>query len=146
MKTIKKIAFKRYVSSTLAFMIFFVSCQSPEARNSQVANYSGEELFSGLFFGEGEVVTLVPELYDRSQLKNYLINQEEIEAFKSFQSKAIATIQNNNPGFFESFKKDMTSGNHVQISNALKTSSAVLVKAVETMYGVKQSSFEQLTA
>ncbi|RAW03476.1 hypothetical protein [Pseudochryseolinea flava] len=145
MKTFKKIASKWYVSGVIALALFITSCQSPESKRSQVSSATGEELFIGLFFGEGKVAAMVPELYERSQLKNYLTSEAEIAAFKKFQQQAIQVIGESNPLFFKSFKRDITSGDHLRISAALKRSSAVLVRTIESMYGVKENDFLELT-
>lgn len=144
MRIFKRIASKWYVTSSLALMLFVVSCQSSGSTYSSVSRFSGEELFAGLFFGEGEVVEIVPELHERSQLKSYLSSEEEVAGFRAFQVKAIEAIRKENPQFFATFKADIQSGDHLRIQKAMQNSSEVLIGALEDMYGIKKKDFIRL--
>jgi SdpC family antimicrobial peptide len=92
-------------------------------------NFSGEEIYKGVFFLDGEVANLIPE-YEGIRLAD-VVSAEVISKYQAKENKVIEIIKSNNPTFFEEFKNDMTSGNHIQVQNAIKRGVEILKNTLE---------------
>ena len=103
------------------------SSQAPTAkRTPAVAHYSGEAIYRGLFWGEGDVaqlvggrtVTLSPGLAD-------------------VRDTLIGVIKTDDPGFFDRFGIVMQSGNRPKIDRTITDTWNVTSTALSSQYGVK---------
>ncbi len=134
---------------TAVCLLFVVAgCDSQQSTSSAplVKDYTGEQIFRGLLFGQGEVANLFPEIWEEgkisnsSELKNALEDDGKIleEAIKSPQALRaydvlVSQIQESHPDFFTEFEQAMESGNHLQVRNALSESGYVLADAAKAL-------------
>ncbi len=80
---------------------------------------SGEELFKGIFFGEGQVTQAIPELKNVFDQAGPMSAEEQNE-FNSIISETIDMIQSNHPQFFATFKSRIQSGDHFIIETTMQ--------------------------
>ncbi|MGW7932794.1 hypothetical protein ACWEWU_14330 [Staphylococcus xylosus] len=78
-----------------------------------VNNYSGEELFEGIFFGYGEVGKQLPELWEDTEFKNLKLTKGFEDRVHSLENQLKIKDKN----YFVKFKNDIISGNHIKIEN-----------------------------
>lgn len=79
--------------------------------------YTGEEIFSGIFFGQGEVDKLFPEIWEQQQAALKANDRE----YEKIRNEVISEIKTNKPGFFKEFGVEMRSGDHLRVQAALET-------------------------
>ncbi|WP_051263387.1 sporulation delaying protein family toxin [Tuberibacillus calidus] len=92
--------------------------------------YSGEELFRGLVFGQGDVAKLFPEMWGKSQLE--LTNSKE--SLKAVDL-VISQINKNSPNFFNHFKTVIESGNPYLIDQEGQEVKKVIKEAFKDING-----------
>lgn len=120
---------KNYIKLIISLVVCLTFCLPKETNKTEAAaQYSGEELFSGIYFGDGEVGKLFPEVWEKSDLKDFSKNPEVKEAIKSI----ISELEKNEEGYFENFRKAVTSGNHIKVKNQLNKTNSDIQKLVET--------------
>lgn len=88
--------------------------------------YTGEEIFSGINFGKGEVAKLFPEIWKSFHTNN----KDSLRAFDLLREKVVAEIKASDPTFMERYGREMQSGDHLRIDGALKESSAKITSAM----------------
>lgn len=85
------------------------------AASVQFASCSGEELYTGIFFGYGRAGGLIPTV------SSYVDQSIELSAAQRQRiDVVIAEIKASNPDFFNQFARDIWSGDHVVIRAALE--------------------------
>lgn len=142
MKNIKHYLFAAVASGVL----IFASCQKEKlsptpssstddstfAKASTSTNYnavSGEELFKGIFFGQGQVTQAIPELANVFNQAGQMSAEEQSE-FNAIMNETVAMIQNEKPQFFGNFKSGIQSGDHFEIDATMQDAAKVLAKSV----------------
>lgn len=85
--------------------------------------YSGKELFLGLFFGQGPVAKLFPELWQSAPP----LQAEE----KELVEKVVRRIELSNPSFFDNFQKAIYSGDHYTIETTMQNAANLILDALE---------------
>jgi hypothetical protein len=122
MKSIRKKS--QVLSFFMAITMLLFSCsqyeQSDFLKNNNTKNYSGEEIFKGIFFFQGEIpqkITLLKDEYIKlnSHKKNEQINQ----TLNDFATETIAFIKTIDKNYFDNFSKVMKSGNNFKIQETL---------------------------
>jgi SdpC family antimicrobial peptide len=86
--------------------------------NLHAQTYSGVDIFKGIYFAEGPVAQMMPELRDYN-IRNYTSDAEEIQESLDYQAEVISRIKSDDASYFQNFKAAMTSGNHYQIQTTL---------------------------
>lgn len=97
------------------------------AVEDRVAGLDGETIFRGIFFGKEPVAGLFPELWRK------LPNVEPGEAARlaELENQIIERMKSLDPSFFDRFREDMTSGNHLRIDEGLKEAASLFVEALD---------------
>ncbi|HET6583612.1 MAG TPA: hypothetical protein VFG69_09195 [Nannocystaceae bacterium] len=130
----------------------------PDDASDSARSYSGEELLLGVFFMDGPVAELFPELIDeiRQRNKSAASQEEENEAQRilsqvpdpsdlsdeerakldELEGKILARIRAEDPTFFERFADDMQSGDHFLVDAALAEAAEHVKVAVAAELGV----------
>ncbi|MEE4248525.1 MAG: hypothetical protein V2I33_24355 [Kangiellaceae bacterium] len=108
------------------------SINSRSSGQSSLAQFTGEQLFKGIFFFEGEVAELIPNL-SNLKLENFVSNEDELNGARATYNAIMDEIVLKHPNFYNNFKTVVLSKNHVQIrqelifaSNLIQTEIAVL--------------------
>lgn len=131
LKFIRKNGSKWYVTVPMCFvLLFYTSCTKEASKNSAKAkNYTGEELFRGLIFGEGTVAQQIPEITVKAT--DAATNSVDLKAISDLQDEIIANINTIQPDFLSTFKEEIQSGNRSLIAKALDDSRIILLKALQ---------------
>jgi hypothetical protein len=103
------------------------ACGGAEPRALSPA--SGEVLYRGLFFGQGEVTEQVPELREMFEWQANL-EPAQRAALTEFMDQVVAVIDRTQPGFFPEFAAAMQSGDHNRISRMTQRATGVTVAAL----------------
>lgn len=148
MKTIKK--FKSRVALLLSFLMLYTSCISDEELifNSKnvIEKHSGEEIFKGIFFSQGEFVNDIPSL-NRLNVKKEIFqeNQFYISSFPEIMKRKGVNVEKEinqrtdslinrvkiiNPEIFQELKESIMSRNPDATKSALKKSALVIRTAL----------------
>ena len=126
--------------------IFFISygCQNSGTDEQQTQlNYSGEEIFRGIFFSQGELPNQIEALKEEHEkTENIAKTNKDVKDFQlDFSKEIIKSINTLDPTFFTQFKKQMESKNYYAIQLAM-TNATKMIKAGG--YNSKYSGFFKL--
>ncbi len=147
MKVTRKIAQNPFMAIFMSGLIFFTtSCTKGalnpvSAGNSKYADYSGEDIFKGLFFFQNELsddVSHVKEI--KSEMNNLVLNgdvkltaersnltEKDINtSIKEMSDITISYISKNYPTFFDEFEQVMKSGNFYEMERVMDLSSQLI--------------------
>ena len=102
---------------------------------SPAASLSGEAIFRGLVFGEGVVAQKFPEVWGRITVDDASWTLEQRQAAIAVKRDLIADMRGADPTFFDRFRADMTSGQHLRIARAMDESGVRFTAAVEARTG-----------
>ena len=105
------------------------------------SNYSGEELFEGIFFLKGEVAQILPEIAEKSNLRN-LMDRQQKKDFLIIQQMVTKQIKQKHPSFFTNFKKDLESKNHQKILSALENGANLIAEIVNSSSPVNRMDID----
>jgi SdpC family antimicrobial peptide len=94
--------------------------------NAAQSKFSGEEIFLGIAFGQGEVGKLFPELWD--SLDEEELNSQEA---KEFTSSAIEKIKEQDPTYFDDLQSAVYSNDIQQIDKVIVRGYPLLSEAFE---------------
>jgi SdpC family antimicrobial peptide len=91
------------------------AADAPTESSTQLTEYSGQELYTGIFFGQGRAGGLVPSI------ASYVDSSGTMDAAKlQRMNDLVARIEAVQPGFFSTFAADVQSGDHLVIEAALR--------------------------
>lgn len=127
----------------ISSLMILVSCnqatpsagvQAGAPARSAFVKMSGEELFSAVVFGEGDAQKILPEIWNREDVREMKSNMSADEQKKLNQDIAstIANIKKADPMFFVRFKTEIQSGDYIRVSAILQESGNYLKKMVES--------------
>jgi hypothetical protein len=125
MKNIRELASKWYVNLPLCTLVAVISVQC----NSSVEQprvYSGEDLYRGIFLMQGEVadqISIFKKIKTEFPFEKDAVAMEE---FNNIVDEVILILKNDNPGFFEKFKSQIQSGDHLQVKEVLDQGAEML--------------------
>lgn len=121
MKKFRKTISKWQIITPIVCIFIFFSCYNDDETAIVKKEYSGEELFRGIFFLEGEVAqnleSLKPNLDEME--KTLRTNPEAQGYYNDFANEILKQIQILDPGFLDSFKEQIKSDNYYSIELAL---------------------------
>lgn len=104
--------------------LLFSSCENESVKPLN-QDFSGKELMEGLYFMSGNAVDLIEPL-NKVQLKS-ILNEVENNKMKLKISAFLDDFEQAYPGSFDSFKNQITSGNHALIGNAINSNAKALI-------------------
>lgn len=125
----------------LVALILFVTFQKSDAAVSLGSRFTGEQIFRGLFFGEGEVAANIPEL-NGLHVSNYITDAKKLADALDFQNRIVNQVKNDHPGYFSELKAAVDGRNHVSVQNALQAGSGYVEEAVAKL-GVRRDAAEE---
>jgi SdpC family antimicrobial peptide len=100
--------------------------------------YSGVQLFRGLVLAQGEIAKEVEPIREHWMVSNYIEDTEKLTAYRQFSEKIVNQIQTTRPDYFPEFKAAVTSGDRVDIREALIRGSLVAGEAVSQLEEVEE--------
>lgn len=99
--------------------------------------FSGEDMFRGLFFLEGQYAQAIPELQSlRMSYSQPLMKATNQAALTQLRHEMIQRIKAQRPHYFEQFRAAMESGNYLTVQAALAEGKTVATKTVERLYNL----------
>ena len=119
---IRKIASNPVIASFLNLSLLLFSCQdSLGTREDIIANkFTGQELFKGIFFGQGSVVERLPSLSARPKIESIISKESNLyHEYIALQDFVIKYIEDTDAPFFERFRASMQGGNHLLIQESI---------------------------
>lgn len=92
----------------------------------------GEQLYRGVMFGQGSIVSQVPELEDILSWRASLPTTE-LASIDAFADSIVAAIGATNTSFFGHFSAEIRSGDHYRISAVLSEGSQMMLTAMDAI-------------
>jgi hypothetical protein len=126
MKLFRKAASKPFVVIPLisAMLIFSTSCQ--QTHDTQVASYTGEELFRGIFFMQGAVASKITLLKKIKQEYSFEEDNEVVVQYNHVINEVIDVMKSKSNNFFHRFKVAIESGDHMKVKGILDESAELV--------------------
>ncbi|ANN35632.1 hypothetical protein CN936_09570 [Bacillus cereus] len=118
---------KILVVFTVTTMIFtlLMAFQRSSFVNAQVKmNFTGEEFYKGIIFGQGNVAKLLPEMWNEKTMKK--VNSKEALELTDNITKEMKSI---NPAYFNELKQAINSKDFVKINEAFENGKALFKSA-----------------
>ena len=106
---------------------------------------SGEEMFRGVFFAEGQFADLIPEL--KATQTMYSSNQllvDEKKALTVARTQIIASIKASNPHYFDDFKASIQTANPILIKEKLTEGQRIVTKNASRLSNLKDTDLKLL--
>ncbi|AME07522.1 sporulation delaying protein family toxin [Bacillus siamensis] len=134
---------KRSAAAMLLVFVLMVALVGPHAtaQTKPAVSYSGEDIFSGIFFGQGEVAKLLPEVWDTKAVKK--INQDEL---KQVSDQVIADIKKSSPDYFKKLKTAVYSGDYEKVNSVIDQGSQIMAKVLKEEFDKKSMDKGKSTA
>lgn len=85
-----------------------------QAQAKDTKKYSGEELYKGILFAQGDVAKELPSIWDKETIK--MSNNKKGLAFTN---EIVKSINKNNPKYFKELEQAVYSGNQLTIERSL---------------------------
>lgn len=95
------------------------------------AQLTGEQMFRGIFFGEGPVGAMFAEVWEGRSATDRADNPETARLIREIQDDAVSHIRTVDPDFFAHFAAQVRSGDHLQTQSALREGATLLGEAVQ---------------
>lgn len=112
----------------LAMLMTFVTFES-KARTIEVMSYSGEALFEGIFFAEGEVAERIPELNGLSA-KNFVSTDKERQEIDAFRASVVEYVNANHPDYMDELRAAVATRSHIKIDRAITKGKSYVEAAI----------------
>lgn len=150
MKTIRTSFLSKPLSCFLTFLIFFVSCSTPDGNvifenESSFQNMSGEQVFRSILFKEGD---FGKKLYKEGEIELMSsLDSEVVKKLEITKSEIINSINRSNSTYFDDFKKNILTNDHNLILNTLLNAKQLVKKTVQKQARIsdkKLSSYNEV--
>lgn len=137
--------------SALPLLICFVlasfSSFATENTRTRATFLSGEEMFRGVFFLEGQYAQMLPEA---QSLKMAYANKAQSASQQALVAQVrqavLADIKATHPGYFAQFKSVLKSGDLMRVSQTLTQSEKILTQSLERVYHLDKGELAKLQA
>lgn len=87
---------------------------------------SGEQIFRGIFFGQGPAAALLPEVWQGKSVEDRAQTPERAAQVRTLQNEIVTRIAQKNPAFFNQFGATVRSGDHLAVERALQEAATLL--------------------
>jgi SdpC family antimicrobial peptide len=141
LQTIHKRVSNLSFMAILAMLMMFVTFES-QARTVKALSYSGEALFEGIFFAEGEVAAQIPELSGMNA-KNFVSTDKERQEIDAFRAFVVDYVNDNYPEYMGDLENAVSSRSHVKIDQVLKQGHDIMEAAVNASSYERDVAAEQ---
>jgi SdpC family antimicrobial peptide len=105
----------------LLLTVSALSFHTNSASAEKVKKYSGEQIFRGFVFGQGEVAKKIPEIFDQKTIKK--LNSPE--AIKGV-NEMLQVIKKEDPSYFQDLQNAVYSKNPQKVEDLLKKGGAII--------------------
>ena len=117
---------KKIFSLVSIIALLLTSFATVNVNATESKNYTGQELFEGVFFGIGEIGTQLSEFWE-PVLDGYTYSEEEINKIKSLEKQ----LEDYDPQFFNKFKEGIESGDQIVIEETITETEKALAVIFE---------------
>ncbi|MEB4596018.1 sporulation delaying protein family toxin [Bacillus amyloliquefaciens] len=134
---------KKSAAAMMLVFVLMVALVGPHAaaKTEPSVSYSGEDIFSGIFFGQGEVAKLLPEVWDTKAVKK--IDQDEL---KQVSDQVIADIKKSSRDYFKELKAAVYSGDYEKVNSVIDQGSQIMAKVLKEEFDKKSMDKGKSTA
>lgn len=132
-KLIQKLISNPLLMLSLSILLVSTSCE----RSNTIpitTNFTGQELFRGIFFGQTDVANRIPNITKSTGIED-LLSTEEASAINGIRDLLVEEIEQIRPNFFMSFKDKIQSGEHLKIEEGLIEAGEVISNAALSLSG-----------
>ncbi|MEZ0184128.1 hypothetical protein AB9T89_17920 [Flavobacterium oncorhynchi] len=122
----------------ICIIALFVNCSeddSSKQKETTLHNFTGKELFKGILFAKGdvaEILTPIKQSYSYYEINH--VDEDQKNESDNIINDLINSIENKNPNYYDSFKKNITSKNHLKIRETLINSSQLIYDTALDIY------------
>ncbi len=123
---------------SLLLLTLTVGCQLTNSKDSLVVDkmdYSGEQIFRGIFFGQGAVAPLLSTYSVMKKINQNIEKSGKAKKFKKARNLLMQTIGSMHPDFFNYFEQKMESGDRVIIKRGLAKATRYIKEAISSIIG-----------
>ena len=127
---------KWYFMLPLIVVFIAFSCQqsesiTPDPKKMAAKNFSGEEVFRGIFFYQGDIVENFPSIQKNRETiqTTFNTNLEAEQVYQEFTDQIIEKIKVIDPNYFEEFKTKISTKNLYQIEEILESAKYIIKDA-----------------
>lgn len=122
---------KRIISFILTILLFLTFVLPNEIIDAKtINNYTGEELFEGIYFGNGKVAQKFPEIWGRTEFKHLTKDKLFKKGIKDIEKD----LKKNDINYFINLKNSVTSGNQLIIKEQLNKTNSDILNICEKKY------------
>jgi SdpC family antimicrobial peptide len=142
---IRKHLMNAYTSIPMLVCLLFATWSSYGKRPVSSVNFSGEEMFRGLFFVEGKYAEAIPEL--KSMGISYMYNdmsKEEKTNLDQLRNEVVSLIKADDIEFFEDFKSIMLSENPTMIKEELAKAHDFVNSKIQEVLKINKAEFDKI--
>jgi SdpC family antimicrobial peptide len=131
---IRKSVYSKFFSCFLIVAMMCYTNQDLFAKNSTVVvKTDGKEFFRALFFLDSSLLDRMPNL-ESFRIDNILDKPEDIANYRTHVNTIISKIERNNPTFFSTFAKEVSSGNQLRIKSAMDLGKVEVERAYKVSF------------
>ena len=116
-----------------------VSQAAPAQTGEQrpVSSYDGEAIFRGLYFGQGPVADLFPEIWKQQRYldRKKLLTPEDERRMEEVRERIITSLREKDKAFFDRLATTLKGGNHLAIQKALGEATEVTLAVLQKETG-----------
>jgi SdpC family antimicrobial peptide len=140
----KSIITKFFVYTWLLSLSVLTACNKTSVETVSVKALSGEELFTAIFFGVGEVAEQLTVHTERTEMIKGL-SEDQKQQMRSNISDIVWQITNDDPAFFETFKGKITSGDHLLVKRTIQETGVLVFEKMKVIYPELNKLTEKLS-
>jgi SdpC family antimicrobial peptide len=122
----------------------FTACSDIGAPTQVVAPravmLSGQDIFRGVFFGEGPAGRALPEIWGGKSATDRAATPERAAEIRQMEDGIVARLQQSDPAIFSELESAVRSGDHFQVERALLGAGAVLKQEIADMQAQEEMS------
>ena len=124
MKHFRRLSANPLVSGALILVLIATSCQTHEKTVAQ--SYSGEDLFKGIFLLQGAVADQI-SVFKKTKANFPMQGDADAQLqYNQIVDEVVEVIRTNNPQFFNAFRANIQSGDHLRVAKTLDEALPVL--------------------
>jgi len=109
---------------------------------SPEASFSGEALFRGLFFRDGEVAHLLGDLWGGTPSPEDMLNEKQLREARAYAGRVIDHVHRGSPDFLDQFALTMQSGDHLAIEKIMAVASGELIRGIAEEEGMSMEDLK----
>lgn len=107
----------------------FVSAVPPGHSSN---DFTGREMFRGVFFAGGAYADQIPELHEL-KLANFTTDETKLATANTIENNVMNEIERQSPRYFDNFRAALLSRNHVTIEDALFDGKKRVISTLEAV-------------